>query len=105
MEPLLGTPYFFLFLNLMLWGLLGFVTTRTIARRGERSAMQAVVKIVLDEPIGNLERFQIWVAGKDIISEDTTFELGSNNTKVLWQETTSTDWGGYAPKVELEFDS
>lgn len=104
-EPLLGSPYIFLILNLMCWAGLSYACARTITKKSQETAMYAQIKLILDEKIHNVERFTVWLSTKDIVVEDSTWEVARNSSKIMWQEKGKTDWGGFAPKVELEYDA
>jgi len=104
-EMLFGVPYLFLIFNLAVWLLVGYTCAKMIKTKSANTAMVAQVKLVLDEKIASTDRFYIWLASKTILFEDATWELDRNNTKVMWQETNASQWGGFAPKIEVEYDS
>jgi hypothetical protein len=40
-----------------------------------------------------------------VLFEDATWELDRNNTKVTWVEEKPVEWGGSAPRIEVEYDA
>lgn len=104
-ETLFAAPYLFLGFNMVTWLVVAYVCARMISNKSANTAMFAQVKIVLDEKIKNTDRFAVWVTTKTILFEDATWELDRNNTKCMWQEDRPMDWGGCAPRIEIEYDS
>merc|ERR1711939_667794 len=90
---------------MLLWLGLAAVSGLMVFRKAKITEQQTQIKVVFDSPIHDLDRFEAWLDTKKILSEDATWDKDTNITKSMWQETKATAWGGFAPKVEVEYDS
>uniref|UniRef100_A0A7S2RBC2 Uncharacterized protein n=1 Tax=Rhizochromulina marina TaxID=1034831 RepID=A0A7S2RBC2_9STRA len=61
------------------------------------------VRLKVNQPI-LLEQLQRYIARKNIEDETHRVVDGNHVIKVTWREAQPGDWGGFAPKIELEFD-
>jgi len=104
-EPLLSSAYIWLGFNLAAWFLVAYGATKVLNKKDIMVSSTTTVKIVLDEKLPDEKRFKVWIDQKEILLEESTWELDRNISKVLWKETGASSWGGYAPQIELVYDS
>jgi hypothetical protein len=104
-EPMLQSPYMWLIVNVAGWIVVAYGVGKVLVKKSATSMNTTTVKLVLDEKMQNEEYFITWKEGKNIILEESTWELNRNISKVTWQESSSLFWGGYAPQIEVVYDS
>jgi len=104
-DMLLGTPYIWLFFNLGVWAAIGTYVASSVRSKGARRALLMDVKLQLNEEC-NIEMLDIYLAEKEVVSENVKYELHGIVTEVTWVErsTRASSWGGTCPKITVCYD-
>ncbi|CAM9569802.1 unnamed protein product, partial [Phaeothamnion confervicola] len=98
-----NTPALWFFVSMLLWaavaaGLWCLFCWLLYRDRGLTTVRQRYCRKV------HLPRLQEWLASKAMSFEDRNYDLSNDLVRVTFEEKDRRDWGGYPPRVVVEFD-
>lgn len=104
-DTLLGTPYLWLIFNIAVWGAIGTFVSWSVRNKGVKKALLMDISLRLNEEC-NIEAMDIYLASKEIVSENVRYERGGVIQVVTWIEAKgrASSWGGTCPKITLIYD-
>lgn len=103
-EPMIrNTPLTWFLINIASWFCLGFLVIKFMRWLAYRSAGMITLRMKLMKKI-NVENLTKYLYTKNISHEDRDYDKVTDIVKVQWTEDDRRDWGGFAPKVTIEYE-
>jgi len=100
---ILGTPYFWFFTCLCVWGLF-FIFVRWIYKTADYKAKGLTVIKYKVEKMIFLEQLREILITKKLSTEEEDLDDMAAVKRITYEEIDKYEWGGFAPLITLEFD-
>jgi len=104
-DTLLGTPYLWLIFNIVVWLSIGTFVSWSVRAKGVKKSLLMDIKLQLNEEC-NIEMMDIYLAEKDIVSENVRYDMNGTTQVITWVEAKgrSSAWGGTCPRITVIYD-
>lgn len=103
-EPMIrNVPLVWFFVNMSFWFALGFGLIKFMRWLSYRAAGMINLRMKLMKKI-NVDNLSAYLHTKNISHEDRDYEKVTDVVKVTFSEDDKRDWGGFAPKITIEYE-
>ncbi len=97
-----STGVWFIF-TLLFWGVIGATLYAIVQHHVRKNLGRLEIRMIRMVPI-DTKALASHLRSKNIIDETHLYENNVRVAKVTWMEKKKKEWGGYAPRVEIEYD-
>ncbi|CAM9795797.1 unnamed protein product, partial [Scytosiphon promiscuus] len=98
-----NTPILWFLLSLLVWMLVALLIWRVYKRMHFRSQGLTTIRTRFYRKVFQ-DKLQGWMKFKAISLEERNFDLSNDLVRITYEERYPGDWGGYRPKVVVEYD-